>query len=286
LREEAAKERNYALERNDVAVNANRQYEYKEQLYQLEKKEKAELEMKLNYCNKEIATLKETIEAFKQAQPQDLQTHTCGVCADLKCAWKICSLNDKLYGAQRELAEKDAKLQQLSDLCEKLKRDNEFIKHQTQQASQDDIAPGYNKRKHEESTSTVIARPGDLQATFTRDLDLKFNCLFLIGNPTSVIDENTLYDSFLLDQPENERLEALSQVYAACHDGQDMQERDKKRFKLDLLGDPNDSSRVNKRSFAACLKAMGGVSRRKYNKIVWVNVHLRRQPCFQRKNLG
>ena len=274
---------------NSVAVNANLQYTCMEQLKEKANKENEELKMKLNYCNRDIKTLQETVEVFKQAQPQELQTHTCGMCTDLKCGWKFNIMSDKFYGVQRELAEKDAKLQQLSDMCEKLRRDNAFLKDQAAQALNAD--PGSNslannKRKHEDTTQAVITRPADLEAKFTQDLNMKFHCLFTVGTCTSVIDENTLYDSFLMDQPENERLEVLSQVYAACHNGQDMQERDKKKFKSDLLGDQKDSSRVNKRSFAACLKTMGGISRRRNNKIVWVNIHLRRQPCFQRKQLG
>ena len=286
LRQEVEDTKKFAMERNTTCVNANLQYTRMEQLKEEASKENTELRMKLDYCNRDIKNLQETVDAFRQAQPQDLQSHTCGMCTDLKCAQKINQSGDKLYGAQRELAEKDAKLQQLSDICEKLRRENAYLKEQNIQALNAESGSVDNKRKYEDTTQTVITRPTDLEAKFTQDLSMKFNCLFFVGTCTSVIDENTLYDSFLMDQPENERLEVLSQVYASCHNGQDMQERDKKKFKSDLLGDQKDSSRVNKRSFAACLKTMGGISRRRNNKIVWVNIHLRRQPCFQKRQLG
>ena len=91
-------------------------------------------------------------------------------------------------------------------------------------------------------------------------------------------DENQLYDKFMADQEPSKRMEVLDLMYAACHAGKQMSEKEKKNY------NPGDrkgkKSRMFKSCFSACLRHMKGASRRKGTKIVWTNVHLRRAPVF------
>jgi hypothetical protein len=74
-------------------------------------------------------------------------------------------------------------------------------------------------------------------------------------------------------------------MYSACHHGEGLPDREKKKYKHDLTGEVKDSSRIGKRSFSACLKALGGISTRKNSKTIWVNIHMRRIPIFERTEL-
>jgi hypothetical protein len=140
-----------------------------------------------------------------------------------------------------------------------------------------------NRARPLDAEPAVEAAPArqqiELNATLNEDLTRKLDCLFIrTHNLDLEMDENKLYDAFLLDQPEAERLPILHSMYAACHGGATIPEKEAKNY--DPNASESGSGRIAKKSFAACLRAMGGIFKRKGTKIVWRNIHQRRSPCF------
>jgi hypothetical protein len=276
---------------NEIAVNANRNEAYYKQCYVDQSTEMAAMKIDNATCRQTITSLNATIEAFRMAQPIDLQTRPVGLCTDFKCGQAINKLKDTIIAHVRELDNKEMMIQEMKEECSKAKQNSVYWKEQhskmVQGSENNDMQPTTNKRMREDVPAVVaVPKPRDLEAKMTDDLSMRFNVIFMVTNfCNAVLDENTLYDNFFMDQPEKDRLQVIEEMFSACHDGSKMPERDRKKFRSDLLVDAADSSRIGKRSFAACLKAMGGIPKRKYAKTVWVNVHMRRPPMFQRMQL-
>jgi hypothetical protein len=198
-------------------------------------------------------------------------------------------LKDKISGQWKELYGKDRIIQEMREERDKAKQSSVYWKEQHSkltEGSQDSNMQQPTNKRMREDVPVAAPKPRDLEAKMSADLSLRFNMLFNVSDVyNATLDENTLYDNFFMDQPEKEKLQVIEEMFSACHGGSKMPERDRKKFKSDLLVDAADSSRIGKRSFAACLKALGGVSQRKYAKTVWVNVHMRHPPMFQRMQL-
>ena len=290
LRNELAKAKDGWAERNTTAVNANRDAAHYIKCYEEQSSLVNDMKIDIAKCKNTISSQHETIEAFRKAQPEELRTRPVGVCIDFKCGCIINGLKDSVYSARNESLAKDATIQELKEERNKFKQNSSYWKQQHDSLVNGNHADGAqmttHKRMHEDISVAAAPKSRELQAKLTNDLDTRFRILFDVNSFCSAgLDENTLYDNFFLDQPEKERLDVLEELFAVCHDGNRMPERDRKKYKYDLLGEPSESSRIGKRSFAACLKALGGVSKRKNNTIFWTNVHMRRQPMCMRTKL-
>jgi hypothetical protein len=290
LREKVAYEHGYALERNTCAYNSNMERNAWKAKWEEDSEKNKQLMKELADCHKTMALQTDTIDAFRSAQPEDLRTKRIGLCCqDYVC---ICKINDAKYNLSvktQEMAKKDEKLQELeSERC-KLIRDVEYWKGEYDRSLQGDCDEQRERKKAKTMEVEVVKmeiKPKDLTATLSKELLGQFQTLFgVLDYNGKELDEATLYDDLLLDQPEHKRLLLLEEMYKACHNQQPLPDREKKKYTTDTLGDPKDSSRVGKRSFSACLRAMGGVFKRKGTKIMWTNIYTRHPPMFKRTQL-
>jgi hypothetical protein len=290
LREEAASQRAFALDRNTVAANANQQYMNISANYDILEEKVKELEKEIMFNKRTIAKQNETIEAFRAAQPEELRTRRIGLCTDYVCSSKINDLNYKLSQLRGIVTERDAQIETMSQEKKQAEKLSVYWKEQHNLALKNETLDQDHKRKAEEAPVKIVTvrdpPANELVAHLDPDLSVKFNSLFMVSSGSfSSLEENKLYDNFLMDQPENQRLGTLAAMYSACHHGEGLPDRDKKKYKHDLTGEVKDSSRIGKRSFSACLKALGGISTRKNSKTIWVNIHMRRIPIFERTEL-
>jgi hypothetical protein len=83
--------------------------------------------------------------------------------------------------------------------------------------------------------------------------------------------ENDLYDDFMSSQAPHLQEQILDRMFASCHNGQRMPEKERKR----LRSKPN--CRSCKNSFSACLRAMGGIMRKKESRKMWLNIRLKKR---------
>jgi len=290
LREEAASARALAIDKNTVAFNANQQYLNISANYDILEEKVKELEKDIMFNKRTIAKQNETIEAFRAAQPEELRTKRVGLCTDYVCSSKINDLNYKMSQLKGIIAEKDAQIETMSQEKKQAEKVSLYWKEQHNLALKSETLDQIHKRKAEETPVKIVTvrdlPSNELVAHLDHDLGVKFNSLFIVAmGIVSSLEENKLYDSFLMDQPENQRLGTLAAMYSACHNGEGLPDRDKKKYKYELTGEVKDSSRIGKRSFSACLKALGGISTRKNSKTIWVNIHMRRVPIFERTEL-
>jgi hypothetical protein len=113
------------------------------------------------------------------------------------------------------------------------------------------------------------------------DLTMRLQSLFeLIPGMDAEMDENDMYDEFMLDQEHHRREQTLEEIFASCHSGAALPENERKRFRQ-AVTTKNNSIRSCKRSFSACLRAIGGVMVKKRSRNIWLNFRQTRAPIFK-----
>ena len=114
------------------------------------------------------------------------------------------------------------------------------------------------------ATASTIG-PGD---DLTLRLQEHFE-LLIPGQDDVEIDEDELYDVFMLGQEEHQREQVLNQMFASCHNGQPLPVKELKRFRS------KPKARSCRDSFSACLRAIGGVVCKRDKRNVWLNFRLK-----------
>jgi len=254
------------------------------------------LQSQLNTANRMLEKQKLTIQNLRSLAIDKL-TSASATCMSETCQSMINMLRDELKHLREMYIEKDIELQKTAQQLKKADHNYHFWQAQYDNLIEDQHEMSKQlvtiiKKKEipviDESPVIQISvkHPllNGLQAKLEGDLKMQFHSLFVIspecdGN----LDENTLYDSFMLDQPETERLNILSLMYSACHAGWELPDREKKMFKDNGTESKKKTIRICKHSFSACLKALGGISKVKNSNKLWNNIRLRHPPCFENK---
>ncbi len=111
------------------------------------------------------------------------------------------------------------------------------------------------------------------------DLTARLQGRFEIVTETDQLEtsENDLYDAFMSSQEPHLQEQILDRMFAACHNGQRMPEKERKRRRLT----PN--CRSCKHSFSACLRAIGGVMRKIDKTNYWLNIRRKKRSGFKKK---
>ena len=280
LMEETAKAKKSALYYNDLNVRANRSEE-------LNQKDIAELKNVIKTHEKTISDLQyaiterdEVIEALKTAMPDELERSAFDICHTVVCKRKLHVLNMMVGSRNTDLRELEAKHAQLKDALAKAEQDRDIWKIEHDKAIKGDCEM-LREAALERPVEVVgsAQRRIDLVPMMDTDLKMLFETLFVrTGALEKGIEETKLYDDFIMDQPPSKRLDILKSMYSACHDGRPMPEQESRRFHDNA--ETSGSGRVAKQSFAACLKAIGGISKKKGTRSVWLNIRVRHPPCF------
>ena len=127
------------------------------------------------------------------------------------------------------------------------------------------------KRKLEEE----VVEEDDVNVEPDAQLVEKLISVFSITRtPSSEIEEKVLYDTFMKCTPAADHERFLEAMYRACHPGESRMPQSQRK-KIPQIGEEN-GPQVCKASFAACLRAVGGVCRKRGSSNVWVNVKPRR----------
>ena len=243
-----------------------------------------EMKMDTIKMQEEMEKQNQIIHAYKICQPEELRENTfTGKCREYICGAKKAEMYDHWYKTEQERLRLSALSNDLIDENKKLKEERTHWKELHDKA----VIGHYEQQLLDgmEIPPQVIMVDGTLNVQqiaadmIDAELQMKFDSIFRVDTISSVQqDENDLYDKFLADQEPGKRMDVLDMMYAACHGGKKMTDRDKKSYKPDDR--KGKKTRMFKSCFSACLKRMRGVSRRKGTKILWTNIHLRRQPVF------
>ena len=105
------------------------------------------------------------------------------------------------------------------------------------------------------------------------DLTARLQGRFEIVTETDQLEtsENDLYDAFMSSHEPHLQEQILNRMFAACHNGQGMPEKERKRRRL------NPNCRSCKHSFSACLRAIGGVVRKIDKTNYWMNIRQKKR---------
>jgi hypothetical protein len=109
-----------------------------------------------------------------------------------------------------------------------------------------------------------------LMAVMNTVLEHRFGLVFFIDSEHGCEhEENFLYDIFRQSIDSDDLERCFESVYKACHPEESFSLRDRKLLKEGLV-------RVCKGPFGACLKALGGESKKRGTQIIWTNVKIRK----------
>ena len=121
-----------------------------------------------------------------------------------------------------------------------------------------------------EGLKQKLAKRRRLKAVFANDCPerAEFESFFrIVEDEGECLEENVMYDAFFDSLDERRRERFVAWMYACCHQGRALPLRDRQTL---------CDARVGKKTFAACLWAIGGVFKRAFNgrRNVWINVRM------------
>jgi hypothetical protein len=186
-----------------------------------------------------------SIEKF--ANSHGSEAHQCFERDDLVCRLqKVTEERDQALSGWREMYDKACSMEE-----------------ENHEGSSNTGEGSLNSNDEESSSKTMVSTIGQ-----DDDLTLRLQDQFEIVPGTDQLKtcENDLYDVFMSSQEQHLHEEILDQMFASCHNGQRMPEKERKRRRS------APGCRSCKHSFSACLKAIGGVARKIDKQNYWLNI--------------
>jgi hypothetical protein len=268
LRKELADAKQQHLNANNTALMANRvAEELQRELFQAQRRV-AELEGAVGEGATRIKALEEVVETCKRSE--ELRGCAIGDCKDYVCRRRAMDL----YRTERELREEIGALQRERAHClgviSQLRHNSEEWKAVLGGDDQPMAAAEDEERPPKAKTPLVA----DL--TSFDELTTNLRSLFQISPACyhENLDEKGMLWDFVADIEPRERIENLRWILAACHGGV---------LPANLLENEDlAAAKITRKCFSACIRALGGVSRKVGSRVVWVNVRRTRRPVFAR----
>ena len=271
LRKELADAKQQHLNANNTALMANRvAEELQRELFQAQRKV-AELEGVVGEGATRIKVLEEVVETCKRSD--ELRGCAIGECKDYVCRRRAMDL----YRTERELREEIGALQRERAHCL-------CVISQLRHNSEEWKAVLGGDQPMTEEDEEVVQRPlvakqkTPLVADLTNFDELVTNLKSLFQRSPAGFNENLeekgmLWD-FVADIEPMERTQNLRWILAACHGGV---------LPANLVENEDlAAAKITRKCFSACIRALGGVSRKAGSRVVWVNVCRTRRPVFAR----
>ena len=277
LRAELQEAKQHQANANQTAWTANRVTETLRKELQNAQERVAGLEVEMRNQGVRIKKFEEVVEAYKQAD--FLKTQPVGDCKDYLClkrAMDACTkereLRAKIGELQRENAYHMTKLMQMRHDADRLRT---LTGGEEEGAAVGLTVDGAVVETQEAKRAKRIPKAllvADL-ANFD-ELRMNIYALYMIWDAVSdgEMDVDQLLHTLLLDIAPAERRQNLTWMLLACH-GNCMPSGVREE-------EVNQSHKLVKESFAACLRSLGGVVRKCGGRMVWINVKQNRQPIY------
>jgi len=297
---------------NKTAFNANNEARSYMEQYEQEKLQCNELRSEVNALKTEVSLHKEMIAVLKQtASPESdeaRQMFTIGECRDLVCRNRLLAINHKVNMLTQQLKAMQDERERLQEDVTRARGDSVHWKKLYDAVPQKKEAPAgvtlqYFESDPNQAIPAIYLSENDPQPLTVQqqvvhvieqktkplvssigprdELTIRMQSLFeLMPGVDAEMDENDMYDEFMLDQEPHKREQILEQIFASCHNGERLPENERKRFHAATTA-KNNSIRSCKRSFSACLRAIGGVMSKKRSRNIWLNFRQTRAPIFK-----
>ena len=251
LRDEAQEARRNASNANQTALMANRVADALHKELQAAQQRAQELETEKSALGLRVAGLEEAVDAYKRAG--ELGECTVSECRDYVCRKRVIDEITK----QKALCEQIRLLQQENTQCQ-----NTIYQLRREAAE----APAEPPRKLSKvpPPKTIVAN----LATASEELAMNLRSFFTVfpGWAEEEACEVELFDDFVKDIAPSEREKNLRWMAEACG--------------VDVGTEELSASKTVRRCFSACLRAIGGLSRKRGSRVVWCNVRRNRAPIF------
>ena len=273
LRHEIADVKQNQSNANQTALMANKVADVLQKELMMAQQRGADLETNVNDQSIRIKTLEEIVDTCRRSS--DLKDCAVGECKDYVCRRRAMDLYHK---------EKELRVQ-----IDSLQRERVRYLHIISQMKQDSeqwkvVLSG---QPYPEDQLMIEAEPvpvvrakaqgGKVQmvadlTSFT-ELVMNLRSLFQIFPAwySENLEEGGMLSDFVADTEPSERIENLRWILATCHGG---------ITPIDVKNEELVTSKITKKCFSACIKALGGVSRKIGSKIVWVNIRRTRRPIY------
>ena len=321
LRHELAESKAMTAGFNRSAFNANNEARIFMEQLEREKMQSGELRVEVDALRADLSLREEMIEVLKQTASHESkearQLFTLGECRDLVCRNRRLATNHRVNMLTQQLDEAQRERECLQDEIRRAKGESSHWRKLLSEAApqgsrtagplggdgeggggaendyygteeaipaiclgEDDTQPltvhqqvvNVLEQKSKPLVSSI--RPGD-------EITIRLQSLFeLVPGRDAELDENEMYDEFMLDQEAHKREQIVEQMFASCHNGSALPENERKRFRQ-ATTTKNNSIRSCKRSFSACLRAIGGVMVKKRSRNIWLNFRQTRAPIFK-----
>ena len=301
LRQELTDAKAMTAAYNQTALKANNEA----RLYCMQLEEARQqgtvFQAEINVLKSEVRLSGERVEVLMQtALPQSkeaVRLFTLGECKDLVCRNRQLGCNHKMNMALQEIAALSDEKKSLQEDLARTRADNLRWRKQYDHCKREPMAladapvgsvvsvlPGNDGDMvvmvQQQVVQVVEQKSKPLVACIghTDELTMRLQSLFeLVPGWDSELDENEMYDEFLLDQEQQKRELVLEEMYSVCHGGNPLPEKERKK-----IHDPSlKHNRACKRSFSACLRAIGGVMVKKRSRNIWLNFRQTRAPIFK-----
>ena len=249
LRAELDEARLGHLNANQTALSANRVTDTLRKELDMASARLAAQETELNQAKVRIGNLEEAVDAYRRVD--ELKDCKVSECSDYLCRKRLLDQITK----QKELCEQLREVQleriQLQNLTHQIRHDAEHM-----QAIQ---PPPKKVSRTAALVADLACAPGELL------MNLRSFFTVFPGWSSEELDDGAAFADFVNDLHANERADNLRWILAACNNGQMPQG--------DLAG-----SKLTRKGFSACLKAIGGVAKKRGSGLVWTNVRQNRSP--------
>ena len=307
LRQELVDAKAMTAAYNQTALKANNEARlYSVQLEEMKQKGVV-LQAEINVLKSEVRLSGERVEVLMQtASTQSMEAirlFTLGECKDLVCRNRQLGCSHKMNMALQEIAALNDEIKNLQEDLTRTRADNiRWRKQYDNHTVKRDVAvpladvpvgsivsvvsPGNESSEPqlvmvqqqvvqviEQKSKPLVANLGHAD-----ELTMRLQSLFeLVPGWDAEMDENEMYDEFILDQEQQKREMIIEQMYSACHNGNPLPEKERKKIHDTSL----KHNRACKRSFSACLRAIGGIMVKKRSRNIWLNFRQTRAPIFK-----
>jgi hypothetical protein len=280
LRQEVHKWKTMYLNVNADLVGTNRTCEQMVKEREEEQEEAKKLNDELFVLRHKYKQVNMVNEALRTAQPDELKKITfTGQCRDYLCSQKMQNLIDTRYSMVSEINDLKAQLVQLKNERTKALADAESWMQEYNGAKNAAAQQAPCSVEPPEIQIVEVNPNHKVAPTVPDELGMKMRSLFCFDYTRETeADEGVLYDMFMDDQEPEKRMHVLDLMYSACHNGNTMSDKDKRKYKDEKT--KKGKCRMFKSCFSACLRTMNGISKKKGTKLVWTNVHPKRKPVF------
>jgi hypothetical protein len=269
LRAELQEAKQNHLNANQTAYVANRVTETLQKELQIAQQRVAELEIESSTNAVRIKTLEEIVETCRRAE--ELRDCSIGQCKDYVCIRRVLDLyaKEKEYRVQIDMLQRE-QAYHLNTITQ-LRRESEQWRTMTSDAAQPmvdvELLPVAVAKK--DSKTPLVADLANMN-----ELRMNIQSLFTIFAAwfDENMDEAGMFADFLADVAPTERAENMRWLLASCHGG---------AVPVGIKDeDLNAGNKFIRKCFSACIRALGGVSRKIGSKVIWVNVRRNRKPIF------